>query len=46
MLWFVLVAYMLLSRTPMEDKALRGVFREQWDEWAKTTPYRVIPFVF
>ena len=36
----------LLYRTRTEDEMLRKEFREEWDAWAKRTPYRVVPFVY
>lgn len=40
------VAGMLVRRAATEDTVLRNVFGVQWDAWAKTTPYRLIPFVY
>lgn len=45
-LLYVVTAAMLISRTWKEDQVLRGEFRKQWDEWARKTPYRLVPFVF
>ncbi|KAI0747194.1 ICMT-domain-containing protein [Daedaleopsis nitida] len=36
----------LLYRTKTEDAMLREEFRDEWKEWVKKTPYRVIPFVY
>lgn len=33
-------------RTEEEDKLLRKEFGAQWDEWARRTKYKVIPFVY
>ncbi|KAI0948030.1 hypothetical protein AcW1_009644 [Taiwanofungus camphoratus] len=52
---FVSWAYVLLvlygstavaMRTPQEDKLLKGQFGEQWDEWAKKVPYRLVPGIY
>lgn len=45
-LLYLATAVMLISRTWKEDQVLRGEFKAQWDEWARKTPYRLIPFVF
>ncbi|TBU37118.1 hypothetical protein BD309DRAFT_877058 [Dichomitus squalens] len=29
-----------------EDELLREEFGQQWDEWARRTPYRLIPFIY
>jgi len=36
----------IVARTVLEDRLLRKQFGEQWDEWAKKVPYRMIPFIF
>ncbi|OSX61090.1 hypothetical protein POSPLADRAFT_1146560 [Postia placenta MAD-698-R-SB12] len=36
----------LVVRAPLEDKLLRERFGEQWDEWAKKVPYRMVPFIY
>ena len=36
----------LLMRIGHEDSLLRKEFGARWDEWAKRTPYRLIPFVY
>lgn len=35
-----------IDRTFKEDAIMRRMFGAQWDEWAKRTPYRMIPYVF
>ena len=37
---------LMVWRTTDEDAALRGEFGEQWDLWAKKTPYKLFPFIF
>ena len=36
----------LLARAPKEDEVLREEFKEQWVEWSKQTPYRLVPLVY
>lgn len=43
---FVYVLYSLFSRVPKEDAVLQKEFGQKWVEWAKKTPYRVIPGVY
>ncbi|KAI1791148.1 hypothetical protein LXA43DRAFT_889735 [Ganoderma leucocontextum] len=40
------VALRLFWRLGEEDQMLKKEFGEEWDEWAKKTPYRLIPFVY
>ena len=44
-----LVASVMLSkvwRLDEEDERLGKNFGQQWDEWVKRTPYRLIPFIY
>jgi len=48
-LWFAYSVYLpskLMARVNREDKVLRNQFPEEWDAYAKKTPYRLIPFVY
>ena len=36
----------LLWRTRAEDEMMRAHFGREWEEWAKRTPYRVLPLVY
>ena len=36
----------LVARVPREDRVLREEFKEQWKEWSKQTPYRLVPLVY
>ncbi|KAJ3522735.1 hypothetical protein NM688_g8832 [Phlebia brevispora] len=40
------VCSFLLARVSKEDKVLKQQFRAEWEEWAKRTPYRLIPYVY
>ena len=44
--YLVLVTLTLCARARQEDAMLRREFGAEWDEWAKRTPWRVIPFVY
>ena len=35
-----------LRRIQIEDDVLKHVFGEQWEAWAKKTPYAVLPYVY
>lgn len=37
---------LLLNRIPKEDLVLKNEFGKEWEEWAKKTPYRVIPGIY
>ncbi len=44
--YLTLVTLTLSARARQEDVMLRKEFGAQWDEWAKRTPWRVIPFIY
>ncbi|KAI0076360.1 hypothetical protein K474DRAFT_1663011 [Panus rudis PR-1116 ss-1] len=37
---------LLLGRIPKEDFVLRNEFGNEWDEWAKRVPYKLIPGIY
>ncbi|EPQ55577.1 hypothetical protein GLOTRDRAFT_105611 [Gloeophyllum trabeum ATCC 11539] len=41
-----LLVIFFARRARHEDRALKQQFGEQWDQWAKQVPYRIIPYVF
>ena len=41
-----IVSLGLVARMSKEDDALRKTFGEQWDEWAKQVPYKLIPRIY
>ena len=56
-LWFIVGAIQLTmmltlfgfgvgSRMPKEDKVLQAHFRDEWDKWARRTPYKLMPYVY
>ncbi|PIL33589.1 hypothetical protein GSI_04212 [Ganoderma sinense ZZ0214-1] len=44
--YLALVTLTLFARARQEDVMLRREFGAQWDEWARRTRWRVIPFVY
>ncbi|KAI1790994.1 hypothetical protein LXA43DRAFT_1013980 [Ganoderma leucocontextum] len=47
--WGLLVANfsrVTLMRIPREDAVMKREFGKEWDEWAKKTPYKLIPFIY
>lgn len=44
--WSVVLIGLLLARASAEDKILKKEFGEQWEAWARRTPYKVIPYVW
>ena len=43
--YLVVVGWNLFTRMNKEDTVLRREFKREWDEWAKRTPYQLIPYV-
>lgn len=47
--YLVLPVYMVAGGFPRiwkEDEMLRALFKEEWEVWAKRTPYRLIPLIY
>ncbi len=42
----LVAALLFVNRTYTEDKVLRKEFREEWLQWSKKTPYRLIPLLY
>ncbi|KAI0764982.1 ICMT-domain-containing protein [Fomes fomentarius] len=38
--------FVALKRTKKEDAILHAEFGEKWEEWARRTPYRLIPYIW
>ncbi|KAF8893030.1 hypothetical protein BD779DRAFT_1670031 [Infundibulicybe gibba] len=36
----------LLTRAPKEDETLKKEFGEEWEEWARRVPYKMIPGIY
>ncbi|KAI0086919.1 hypothetical protein BDY19DRAFT_907806 [Irpex rosettiformis] len=48
-IWLAYSAYipwMMIWRTYAEDQVLREQFPEEWNAWARRTPYKLIPYIF
>lgn len=45
-LWVLLIVSTALRRPVQEDEVLRKQFGKEWDDWAKKTPYKLIPCVY
>ncbi|EKM52065.1 uncharacterized protein PHACADRAFT_151015, partial [Phanerochaete carnosa HHB-10118-sp] len=41
----VLAAFAFVDRARVEDEVLRRKFGQQWVDWARKTPYKLIPFI-
>ncbi|KAL0575501.1 hypothetical protein V5O48_006456 [Marasmius crinis-equi] len=41
-----LISIGLLRRMEKEDEALRQMFKEEWDEWAKRVPWKLVPGMY
>ena len=50
LVWIVDILFvpsvMLFSRVKIEDEMLESTFGREWKEWAKRTPYAVIPGIY
>lgn len=44
--WYKTMILITLRRTSIEDEVLRKEIGKQWEECAKRTPYKLLPFVF
>lgn len=44
--WKVLAFLNSIVRIRKEDSVLRQEFGSKWDEWAKKTPYKMIPYLY
>ena len=40
------IPWMLLSRVSKEDAVMKQQFGKEWEEWARATPWKVVPFVW
>jgi len=48
-IWIVVSSAVILSlflRIPREDALLRVKFAEEWEEWAKRVPYKLVPGIY
>ncbi|TFK89395.1 ICMT-domain-containing protein [Polyporus arcularius HHB13444] len=44
--WLLLLCVIILQRPSKEDEVLRKEFGEQWKDWAKRTPCKLIPHLY
>ncbi|KAI0764002.1 hypothetical protein BD413DRAFT_641857 [Trametes elegans] len=42
----VIQMYICTTRVKQEDEVLRKQFGEEWEAWARQTPYKLIPFLY
>jgi protein-S-isoprenylcysteine O-methyltransferase Ste14 len=45
-LFHVSTSVLMLRRTRLEDEMLKREFGKKWEEWARRTPFRLIPGVY
>ncbi|KAL4243853.1 Protein-S-isoprenylcysteine O-methyltransferase [Abortiporus biennis] len=45
LIWSSIVV-LLACRIPKEDMVMKHEFKGQWEEWAKKTPYALVPFFY
>lgn len=44
--WTLLVPALLMGRVNKEDAVLRNEFPEEWEVYARKTPYKLFPFLY
>ena len=44
--WSLAIPLMLMKRTSQEDKVLKESLGEEWEIYARKTPYKFIPYVY
>ncbi|KAI0703875.1 hypothetical protein C8T65DRAFT_578580 [Cerioporus squamosus] len=44
--WLVSLCVIILRRPSKEDEVLRKEFGQQWEDWAKRTPYKLLPHIY
>lgn len=44
--WCLSVPALLAARTPTEDEILHKEFGEEWEMYARETPYRLFPYLY
>ncbi|KAI9070309.1 ICMT-domain-containing protein [Trametes sanguinea] len=42
----MIVMFLVLKRVPKEDAMMKREFGEEWERWARKTPYALIPYVY
>ncbi|KAL4250238.1 hypothetical protein ABKN59_003118 [Abortiporus biennis] len=42
----LLLGIAVVGRVPCEDVAMQKQFKNDWEVWARSTPYKLIPFVY
>jgi protein-S-isoprenylcysteine O-methyltransferase Ste14 len=42
----MLLTWMLVKRTPIEDEMMKQTFGKQWDEWRGSVRYRLMPGLY
>ncbi|KAI8968786.1 ICMT-domain-containing protein [Trametes punicea] len=45
-LWMAWIIQAVVRRVPNEDEVLRKEFKNQWEEWARRTPYALFPYIY
>ena len=45
-LWWISVTGAVVRRVSTEDEVLKNRFGQEWEEWAKRTPYKLVPYLY
>ncbi|KAI0094106.1 hypothetical protein BDY19DRAFT_989609 [Irpex rosettiformis] len=46
LVWEAMMMHVFLGRTKLEDKVLRDHFKEEWEQWERNVPCRLVPRVY
>ena len=44
--WNLVIPTLLVARSPTEDAILHKEFGEEWETYARRTPYRLFPYLY
>ena len=44
--WVLSVLGTLIGRVKNEDGVLKKEFGNEWEEWARRTPYKLVPYLY
>ncbi|GJE88793.1 isoprenylcysteine carboxylmethyltransferase family protein [Phanerochaete sordida] len=44
--WSLIVPVLLMTRVNKEDEVMRAQFGEEWEAWARRTPYKLVPYIY
>ncbi|KAM5540914.1 hypothetical protein V8D89_005558 [Ganoderma adspersum] len=45
-LWWICLTGGVIRRVSTEDEVLKNRFGQEWEEWARRTPYKLVPYLY